>query len=65
MNDIMNLINKISYPIVLAGAINYGLVGLGITDLFGLLPSAWWVTFFQVLIGIAGVGVAVGLLGRK
>jgi len=65
MNDIMNLINKISYPLVLLGAINYGLIGLFQTDLLTYLPSAWWVTAVQVLIGFAGVGVAVGLLGRK
>jgi len=65
MNDIMNLINKISYPLALFGAINYGLIGLFQTDLLSYLPSAGLVMAAQIAIGFAGVGVAVGLLGRK
>ena len=65
MNDIMNLINKISYPLVLFGAINYGLIGLFQIDMLAYFDSAMLLKLAQIIIGFAGVGVAVGLLGRK
>ena len=65
MSDIMNLINKISYPLVLFGAINWGFIGLFNTDLITLYLTGTIVTIIQVLIGVAAIGVALGLLGKK
>ena len=65
MNDLINLMNKVCLPIALFGAINYGLIGLGITDLLSFLHDGALVQIAQIVIGVAGAGVALGFFGKK
>ena len=64
MKDIMNLLNKICLPIALFGAINYGLIGVFATDLLGYLDGGL-IQIAQIIIGIAGVFVACGMVSGK
>ncbi|MDR1826630.1 MAG: hypothetical protein LBQ49_02970 [Rickettsiales bacterium] len=61
----MNLINKISLPIAVFGAIVVGLAGIGI-DLAGELNiGTQIIQIAQLVIGAAGVVVAFGLITNK
>jgi len=65
MKELTNLFNKICLPIVIIGAINYGLIGVLGLDLLGYLNSSFLVQAVQIIIGISGVGVALGLFNGK
>jgi uncharacterized membrane protein YuzA (DUF378 family) len=59
------IINFVCLPLVLFGAINYGLVGIFDYDVLALLSDATLIKIVQVLIGVAGVGLATGWFGEK
>jgi hypothetical protein len=63
------MVQKISWVLVIVGAINWGLVGLGgffkgdwnlVKMLLGSMPEVEWVVY--ILVGIAGI---VALLPKK
>ena len=60
----LNLINKIALPVSALGAINYGLIALLGLDLLSYLNGDL-ITIVQILIGVAGVIVAAGLIANK
>ena len=58
-----NFVSKACLPVVLFGAINYGLIGLLGLDLLSYLGSLSRVA--QILIGLAGLGLVTGWFGKK
>ncbi|MDR2268664.1 MAG: DUF378 domain-containing protein [Rickettsiales bacterium] len=60
-----NIINAICLPIVLFGAINYGLIGLFDLDILAYLGDPTLMKVAHVVIGLAGVGLATGWYGKK
>jgi len=60
-----NFINWVCFPLVLFGAINYGLIGLFGVDLISYLHDLTVIRIVYVLIGAAGVGLATGWFGKK
>ena len=60
-----NLLNKVCLPIVLFGAINYGLVGLFRLDLISYLGCPLLIRAAHIIIGLAGLGLITGWFGKK
>ena len=60
-----NMINMICLPIVLFGAINYGLIGLIDLDLLSYLRDGTLIKVAQIIIGLAGLGLATGFVSSK
>ncbi|MDR2686063.1 MAG: DUF378 domain-containing protein [Rickettsiales bacterium] len=61
------VITVICMPLVLFGAINYGLIGIFHLDLLGYVyqyAGAIWVQVAQIIIGAAGLGLATGLVQK-
>ena len=62
-----NLLDKITFILVLIGALNWGLVGLGNFDLvnsvFGFIPLVQKIIY--VLIGLAGLNIILLMFKAK
>ncbi|MCL2629720.1 MAG: DUF378 domain-containing protein [Alphaproteobacteria bacterium] len=54
------LINMVCLPIVIIGAVNYGLMGLFGIDLLHYLNGATLIQAAQIIIGVSGLVVAAG-----
>ena len=61
----MELINKISLPVALFGAINYGLVGLFRLDLLDYLDGGTLQQAAMIIIGVAGVVATAGMIAKR
>jgi uncharacterized membrane protein YuzA (DUF378 family) len=63
--NMKNIINLVCLPLVILAAVNYGLIGVFDYDVLSLLPDATLLKIVQVLIGIAGIGLATGWYGKN
>ena len=64
----VSLIDKISFILVIVGAINWGLIGLGNFNLVGALfgePANFVGRLIYILIGVAGINMILFLLKTK
>ncbi|MCL2439658.1 MAG: DUF378 domain-containing protein [Alphaproteobacteria bacterium] len=52
-------------PLVIFGALNYGIVELFRYDLFSLIPNANVIRGLKICIGLAGLGLFTGWYGRR
>jgi uncharacterized membrane protein YuzA (DUF378 family) len=59
------IIDFVCLPLVLVGAVNYGLIAVFDYDILSILQDGAFIRIAQILIGVAGVGLATGWYGKK
>ncbi|MDR1009353.1 MAG: DUF378 domain-containing protein [Rickettsiales bacterium] len=60
-----SIVDFICLPLAIVAAVNYGLVGIFGFDLLSLMPTALAARIVQIIVGLAGLGLATGLYGRR
>jgi len=58
-------LNIISMPLVLVGAVNYGLIAIRGQDILRLLGNTLFIKIAQVSIAVAGIWVVMNIFTRN